>query len=117
DTTQFHAAAFRLAPDATTQDLVLKMPGITLRDGQLQAQGEAVERVLLDGRLIFGNDAHAAWQSLPAELVASVQVLDKRTDMAELTGFDDGVRIRTLNIVTKPGALAGRFGKATAGYG
>ncbi|WP_114779204.1 TonB-dependent receptor [Botryobacter ruber] len=117
DTTQFNAAAFKSAPDASAQDLVQKMPGITLEDGQLQAQGEAVQRILIDGKPFFGNDVDAALQNLPAQVIANIQVFDKKSDKAELSGFDDGERIRTINIVTKPEARKGQFGRVTAGYG
>jgi hypothetical protein len=56
---------------------------------------------LLDGKPFFGNDVNAALQNLPAEVIASIQVFDKKSDKAELTGFDDGERAKTINIVTK----------------
>ncbi|QCR24653.1 outer membrane beta-barrel protein [Pontibacter sp. SGAir0037] len=117
DTTQFNASAFKAAPDASAQDLVQKMPGITVENGRVEAQGEAVQRILIDGKPFFGEDVEAALQNLPAEVIASIQVFDQKSDQAELSGFDDGERIRTINIVTRPEARKGEFGKVTAGYG
>ncbi len=117
DTTQFNAGAFKTAPDASTEDLVQKMPGITIQDGRIQAQGEDVQEILIDGKPFFGNDVNAALQNLPAEVVANIQVFDRRSDKAELSGFDDGERIKTINIVTKPETRRGQFGKVSAGYG
>src|SRR5690606_27406469 len=59
DTTQINAGAFKTNPDASAEDLVTKMPGITVQDGKVQAQGEDVRRVLVDGRDFFGDDANA----------------------------------------------------------
>ena len=117
DTTQFNADAFKTLPDASSQDLVEKMPGINMQDGKLQAQGEDIQQILVDGKPFFGNDVNAALQNLPAEVVANIQVFDKKSDKAELTGFDDGERAKTINIVTKPDRRRGQFGRVTGGYG
>ncbi|WP_187261192.1 hypothetical protein [Pontibacter beigongshangensis] len=71
DTTQFNATAFKAAPDATAHDLVQKMPGITLENGKVQAQGEVVQQLLIDGKPFFVNDVYAALQNLPAQIDSS----------------------------------------------
>lgn len=93
------------------------MPGISLQDGIIQAQGENVVQVLVDGKRFFGNDAKVALHNLPAEVIESVQIFDKKSDKAELSGFDDGEQEKTINIVTKPNIRKDLFGKATVGYG
>src|SRR5690606_39089382 len=65
----------------------------------------------------FGTDVKAALQNLPAEIIQNIQVFDKLSDKAELSGFDDGERLKTINIITKPNSRRGLFGKASAGYG
>lgn len=117
DTTEFSAASFKTTRDASSQDLVEKIPGIEIVDGRIQAQGENVQQILIDGKPFFGTDVSAALQSLPADAVASIQVFDQKSDKALLSGFDDGERIRTINIITKPNRKRGVFGKATGGYG
>jgi len=117
DTAQFNAAAFKTAPDASAEDLVQKMPGISLQDGKIQAQGEEVQQILVDGKPFFGNDVATALQNLPAEVIDKIQVFEKKSDKAELSGFDDGNRAKTINIVTKPNRRNGKFGKTSAGYG
>src|SRR5690606_4470635 len=54
---------------------------------------------------------------LPADAVEGIQVFDQRSEKSIMSGFDDGERIRTINIITKPDRKRGIFGKATAGYG
>ena len=56
DTTQYNAGAFKTNPDATAEDLIEKMPGVVVENGTVQAQGEDVKQVLVDGRPFFGND-------------------------------------------------------------
>jgi hypothetical protein len=117
DTTEFNANAFKTNPDATTEDLVAKMPGVTIENGTVKARGEDVKRVLVDGKPFFGNDPSTVLKNMPADVVDKVQVFDKGSDQAQFTGFSDGNEERTINIVTKPGSQNGVFGKVYAGYG
>lgn len=117
DTIQFNAAAFKTNPDANVEDLIQKMPGITMVNGEVQAQGEKVQRVLVDGKQFFGEDATLALRNLPAEIVDKIEVFDRQSDQAQFTGFDDGNAQKTINIVTRSDRNAGKFGKAYAGYG
>ena len=117
DTTQINAGAFKTNPDANAEDLVTKMPGISIQDGKVQAQGEDVKKVMVDGKDFFGDDASAVLKNLPAEVIDKIQVFDKKSDQSELTGFDDGNSVKTLNIVTKQQFRNGTFGKVNGAYG
>ncbi len=117
DTTQYNAAAFKVSQDATTEDLVKKMPGITIENGTVKAHGEDVKRVLVDGKQFFGDDPSVTLKNLPAEVVDKIQVFDKLSDQAAWTGFDDGSGQKTINIVTRNNKNSGQFGKFSAGYG
>ena len=117
DTVEFSAKAYKTTADASAQDLVNKMPGINIQDGKLQANGEDVQIILVDGKPFFGGDVKSALQNLPADVIASIQVFDKKSDKAEMSGFDDGNQQMTINIVTKPNRRKGEFGKSTVGIG
>lgn len=117
DTTSLHAEAFKVNRDANAEELVRKMPGIQIENGQVTAQGESVRRVLVDGQEFFGEDATLALRSLPAEIIDRVQLFDRLSDQAQFTGFNDGNTEKTINIVTKNGKNSGIFGRAFAGYG
>ncbi len=117
DTTQYNADAFKVNRDATAEDLVAKMPGITSQDGKVQAQGEDVKKVLIDGKPYLGDDPNAALKNLPAEVIEKIQVFDKKSDQSEFTGFFDGNTTKTMNIVTRPQFRNGTFGRVYGGYG
>lgn len=117
DTTEFNAGALKVNPDATTEDILRKAPGITVENGQVTAQGEQVRRITIDGRQYFGDDAVAALRNLPAEVIDKVQVFDRLSDQAQLTGFDDGQGFKAINIVTKANMRNGQFGRVYGGYG
>ena len=117
DTTEINAASYKVNPDATAQDLVAKMPGISVQGGTVQAQGEDVRRVTLDGREYFGTDVNAALSNLPAEMIDRVQIIDEQSDLARFTGFNDGNTTKALNILTKTGVNKTTIARITAGYG
>lgn len=118
DTIQYNANQFKVNPDATVEDLVKKAPGITVdRDGTVTAQGEQVRKVTIDGRDFFGDDASAALRNLPADIVDKIQVFDRLSDQAQLTGVDDGNSVKAINIITRAGMRNGQFGRLFAGYG
>ncbi len=117
DTTSINADAYKVNRDATAEDLVKKMPGITVENGQVKAQGEELKKVLVDGKEFFGDDAQMALRNLPAEIVDKVQIFDRMNDQSQFTGFRDGNTDKTMNITTKNGKNQGAFGKVYAGYG
>ena len=119
DTMEFGASQYKVNPDATSEDLIKKMPGITVdkNTGAVTAMGENVQKVTVDGRDFFGNDATATLRNLPADIIDKIQVFDKLSDQAQLTGFDDGNTTKAINIVTKVDMRNGNFGRIYAGYG
>ena len=117
DTTQYNADAFKVMQDASAEELIEKMPGVVVQDGKVQAQGEDVKEVLVDGKPFFGNDPQAALKNLPAEVISKIQVYDQTSEQAAFTGFQDGETTKTINIITRPEMRNGQFGKVYAGYG
>src|ERR1035438_2256840 len=118
DTTEYIADAFKVNKDAVAEDLIEKMPGITIQtDGTVQAHGETVTNVLVDGKMYFGSDPNAALKNIPAEIIEKIQVFDQQSDQSQFTGFDDGNYQKTINIVTRLKVKQGTFGKLFGGYG
>ena len=117
DTTMYNADAFKTMKDASAQVLIEKLPGVVSEGGVLQAQGENIAQILVDGKPFFGTDVQAALQNLPAEVIQSIEIFDQKSEKAQLSGFDDGERLKTINIITKANRRKGQFGKTTAGYG
>ncbi|MBI3134427.1 MAG: TonB-dependent receptor [Bacteroidetes bacterium] len=117
DTTEYNADAFKTNPDATAEDLILKMPGIVSEDNTIKVNGKEVEVVLVDGKPFFGDDPTTTLKNLPAEMVDKVQVYDKASDQSEFTGFKDGEEKNAINIVTKSDKNIGQFGRTYVGYG
>lgn len=118
DTTVYFANAYKVNNDATAYDLITqKLPGIGIRDGKLEAHGETVKEILIDGKEYFKSDITLSLKNLPADIINEIQLFDQTSDYSRLTGFDDGTRRKTINIVTQKGVSNSLFGKAYAGYG
>ena len=118
DTVQYNAGSFKTQPNASVEDLLKKLPGVKVdKDGTVKAQGEKVQKVLVDGKEFFGNDPKIATKNLPADAVDKVQVYDKLSDQAQMTGFDDGNSEKTINLKLKKDKKKGLFGKVNAGGG
>jgi hypothetical protein len=118
DTIQYNAGSFKVQPNASVEQLLKKLPGIKVeKDGTVKAQGETVTKVLVDGKEFFGNDPKIATKNLPADAVDKVQVYDKQSDQAQLTGFEDGNTEKTINLKLKKDKKKGLFGKINGGAG
>ena len=118
DTLQYNASAFKTNPDATSEDLLKKMPGVTTNDdGAVEVHGETLGKVYVDGKEFFADDPAVALKTLPADVIAGIQVFDDKSDESKFSGFDDGERIKAINIVTKSGVSTSTFGKVYGGYG
>jgi hypothetical protein len=117
DTTSFNSDTFKTNPDATAEDLVKKMPGITSDNNGIKVNGESVQKVLLDGKPFFGDDPNAALKNIPADIIDRVEIFDKMSDQSAFSGFNDGNQQKTINLLSKKGKNVGYFGKVYGGYG
>jgi len=101
DTVEYNASSYKTKPNAVVEDLLKKLPGVQVdKSGTVTAQGEQVTRVLVDGKRFFGDDPKLATKNLPPDIVDKIQVFDDLSDQSKFTGFDDGNRVKTINITT-----------------
>ena len=117
DTLSYSAGAFKVSNDSDVEGLLKKMPGINISNGSVEAQGETIKKIFVDGKEFFGEDVNTAIKSLPAEAVDRIEVFNKLSDNAEFSGMDDGEGYKAINIITKENMRQGQFGKMYAGYG
>ena len=118
DTTVYTADSFKVREGANVEELLRRLPGIQVdKDGKITAMGEKVTKVLVDGEEFFGSDPGIATKNLRADIVKEVEVFDKKSDQAEFTGIDDGIKDKTINLKLKEDKKKGYFGKIEAGGG
>lgn len=118
DTTEFNAKAYVNQPNDKVENLLKQLPGIQIdKDGKITANGQAVNKVLVDGEEFFGDDPTLVTKNLRADMVDKVQLYDKKSDQATFTGIDDGQKTKTINIKLKEDKKNGVFGKLDGGIG
>ncbi|MBZ5856195.1 outer membrane beta-barrel family protein [Flavihumibacter profundi] len=113
DTLEFKADSFAVRQGANVEELLKKLPGLQVnKKGEITAQGEKVQKVLVDGEEFFSDDPAVVTQNLRADAIDKVQVFDKKSDQAAFTGVDDGEKQKTINLQMKEDRKKGYFGKA-----
>lgn len=116
DTLEYTADSFAVRQGANVEALLKRLPGIQVtRNGQLLSNGQEIRKMLVDGEEFFTDDPKFAMQYLKAHAVDKVQVYDRKSDEAMLTGFDDGQKTKTMNLKLKDGFNKGYFGRLATG--
>lgn len=118
DTVQFNAGAFKVREGGSVEELLRQIPGVEVdSDGSITYNGEAIEKVELDGRDFFSSDPALATKNLPASMIRNIQVVDKKSEQTRLTGMDDGEKVKVLNLNVKEELKKGFLGHLKGGYG
>ncbi|MBO5818716.1 MAG: outer membrane beta-barrel protein [Bacteroidales bacterium] len=117
DTIEFNAAAFKTTENAVVEDLLKRLPGVEVNDGSITINGETISRIKVDGKKFFDGDIEMTTKNLTADMVEKIQVIDEKSDMAKLTGFEDDQTERIINITLKKNRKKGIFGNVKGGLG
>ena len=118
DTIEFNAGSFKTQTNSSVEDLLKKLPGLEVgSDGSISSGGKTVTKILVDGKEFFSDDPTMASKNLPSDIVDKVQVVDRKSDLARLTGVDDGEEETVINLTIKKDMKNGWFGKVGGGYG
>ncbi len=118
DTLEFNATAFKTPQNAVVEDLLKLLPGVEVSpEGKITVNGEDIQKIRVNGKKFFGDDVEMATKNIPSELIDKIQVLDQKSDMAELTGFEDDDTEKIINLTFKPNRKKGTFGNITGGAG
>jgi len=118
DTLEYNADSYKVTESAVVEDLLKKMPGVEIdSEGKITVNGKEIKKILVDGEEFFSDDPKVASKNLPAKMVDKLQVLERRSEQSQMTGFDDGEEENVINLTVRPGMKEGLFGNAFAGYG
>ncbi len=118
DTIEFNADSYHVRPNAVVEDLIKRLPGAEVSsEGKITVNGQEVKKILVDGKEFFSDDPTVASRILPGEMVDRLQVVNRKSDLARLTGVDDGEDETVINLTVKKGMQNGWFGNVEAGYG
>lgn len=118
DTLEFSAANYGLSEGSVLEDLIKKLPGAEVDEsGKIKINGKEISKILIDGKEFFAGDPKVAGKNLPTNMIDKLQVLERLSDMARMSGFDDGEEETVINLTTKKSLRKGLFGSAYGSYG
>lgn len=118
DTVEYNADSYKTQPNSVVQDLLKRLPGVEVdSEGKITANGKEVKKILVDGKEFFSDDPQVASKNLPVTMVDKLQVVDRKSDLARITGVDDGEEETVINLTVKKGMKNGYFGNVELGYG
>ena len=118
DTLEYDAASYKTGDNAVVEDLLKKLPGVEVdKEGKITAQGKSVNKMFVNGKEFFTDDPQIASKNVPAEMVDKVQIYDRRSEMAQMTGFDMGDDETVINLTVRSNMLQGTIGTIQLGAG
>lgn len=118
DTIEYNTAAYQVSETATVEELLKKMNGVEVdKEGKVTINGEEIKSVRIDGKKFFGDDVQTATKNIPAEMIEKIQVIDEKSEMAKLTGFEDDDTERIINLSLKHNRKRGTFGNYSGALG
>ena len=118
DTIEYNADSYKTPANSVLEDLLKRLPGAEVdKDGKITMNGKEVKKILVEGKEFFSEDPTVASKNLPADMVKKVQVVDRKSDMARMTGFDDGDEETIINLTFQEGMKRGTMVNAMAGMG
>ena len=118
DTFVYNAAAYRTPEGSVVEELVRRLPGAQIDDaGKITINGKEVKKILVDGKEFMTGDTKTAIKNLPTSIVERVKAYDEKSDLARVSGIDDGEEQTVLDFGIKRGMNKGFFTNNDVAYG
>lgn len=118
DTFVYNAAAYRVPEGSVVEELVKRLPGAKVDDdGKITINGKEVKKILVDGKEFMTGDTKTAMKNLPASIIERVKSYDEKSDLARVSGIDDGEEQTVLDFGVKSGMNKGQFANVDLGAG
>ena len=118
DTVVYNAAAYRVAEDASLDELLKKIPGLEISpSGSVTLQGKTVKQILINGKRYFGGDVKTGLKNLQADMVENIRAYERPSDFSRLTGIDDGEEEPVLDLTVKKSMMDGWRGNLSGALG
>lgn len=108
DTFVYNSAAYRTPEGSTIEELVKRLPGAEVSDdGSIKINGKEVKKILVDGKEFMTGDTKTALKNLPTSIIDKIKAYDEKSDLAKVTGIDDGEEETVLDFGIKKGMNKG----------
>ena len=118
DTLMFNVSAFRVPEGSVLEELIKRLPGVEVdENGGITVNGRTVSRILVDGQEYFGNDQQMATKNLPVNIIRRIKTYQRQSDLARITGIDDGEEETVMDLEIKPNMRNGWLHNIDGGIG
>ena len=118
DTFVYNAAAYRTPEGSVVEELIKRLPGAKIDDdGNITINGKEVKKILVDGKEFMVGDTKTALKNLPTSIIEKVKSYDEKSDLARVSGIDDGEEQTVLDFGIKKGMNKGLLSNADLSYG
>ncbi|HEY9542510.1 TonB-dependent receptor [Prevotella sp.] len=118
DTFVYNASAYRTPEGSAVEELVKRIPGAQVSDdGTITINGKTVKKIKVDGKDFMAGDTKTALKNLPTSIINNIKAYDEKSDLARITGIDDGDESTVLDFGMKPGMNKGMFSNIDLGAG
>ncbi|MBT8245472.1 carboxypeptidase-like regulatory domain-containing protein [Winogradskyella sp.] len=116
DTITFNAKAFAQGNEEVVEDLLKKIPGLTVEaDGTIKVGDQEVEKVMIDGDDFFERGYKLLTKNMPAQPIDKIELLQNYSNNRLLKGIEESERV-ALNLKLDEDAKRIWFGNMTLGY-
>lgn len=118
DTFVYNASAYRTPEGSVVEELIKRLPGAKVdEDGKITMNGKEVKKILVDGKEFMTGDTKTALKNLPTSIIDKIKTYDEKSDLAKVTGIDDGEEQTVLDFGVKKGMNKGAFANADLSIG
>ena len=118
DTFIYNASAYRTPEGSVVEELVKRLPGAQVDDdGKITINGKEVKKIKVDGKEFMTGDTKTAMKNLPTSIIERVRAYDQKSDLARVSGIDDGEEETVLDFGIKTGMNKGIMVNADLGAG
>ena len=108
DTFIYNASAYRTPEGSVVEELVKRLPGAQVDDdGKITINGKEVKKIKVDGKEFMTGDTKTALKNLPTNIIERVRAYDQKSDLARVSGIDDGEEETVLDFGIKTGMNKG----------
>lgn len=117
DTIIFNAASFADGTETVAEDLLRKIPGISISDdGTIKIGNREVEKVMIENDDFFEKGYKTLTKNLPAAPIEKVEILQRYSNNKLLKGIEESDKV-ALNLTLNDESKRQWFGNIDLGYG
>lgn len=116
DTITFNAKAFAQGNEEVVEDLLKKIPGLTIEtDGTIKVGNQEVEKIMVEGDDFFERGYKLLTKNMPAQPIDKIELLQNYSNNRLLKNIEESERV-ALNLKLSDDAKRIWFGNMTIGY-